>query len=73
VMVENQGVQIDDRLAESMFDKKSSILGYTARRYGGLGISLPMIKEIISAYKGNIWIENRQDSGFTIKFALPRT
>jgi signal transduction histidine kinase len=63
---------IDERLAESVFDKKSSILGYTARRYGGLGISLPMIKEIISAYKGNIWIATNQDSGFAITFTLPR-
>ena len=64
VKVENQGELIDERLAERMFDKKSNILGYTARRYGGLGISLPMIKEIISAYKGNIWIESKQDERF---------
>jgi K+-sensing histidine kinase KdpD len=73
VMVKDQGEVIDERLAENVFDKKSTILGYTARRYGGLGISLPMIKEIVLAYKGNIWIESRQDSGFTIIFTLPRT
>jgi K+-sensing histidine kinase KdpD len=73
VMVEDQGELIEERLANILFDKKSNILGYTTRRYGGLGISLPMIKEIVSAYKGNIWIEKRQDSGFCITFTLPRT
>jgi K+-sensing histidine kinase KdpD len=73
VMVEDQGELIEERLANILFDKKSNILGYTTRRYGGLGISLPMIKEIVSAYKGNIWIEKRQESGFCITFTLPRT
>jgi K+-sensing histidine kinase KdpD/AmiR/NasT family two-component response regulator len=72
VMVKNQGELIDEHLAEKMFEKKSNILGYTPRRYGGLGISLAMIKEIVSAYKGNICFENRQDGGFTITFNLPR-
>jgi K+-sensing histidine kinase KdpD len=73
VKVEDQGELIDERLAESVFDKKSGILGYAARRYGGLGISLPMIKEIVTAYKGNIWIERKPESGFCITFSLPRT
>jgi K+-sensing histidine kinase KdpD len=70
--VEDQGEQIDERLVESVFDKKSGILGYAAKRYGGLGISLPMIKEIITAYKGHIWIERKQENGFAITFSLPR-
>lgn len=72
VKVADQGELLDERTAEGVFDKKSSILGYTARRYGGLGISLPMIKEIITAYKGNLWIESKPESGFSITFSIPR-
>jgi K+-sensing histidine kinase KdpD len=72
VMMKDQGDMIDERLAERIFDKNSRIFGYTAKRFGGLGISLPMIKEIISAYKGRIWIETKQGRGFTIIFSLPR-
>ncbi len=72
VMVEDQGEQIDGSLLESLFDKKSGILGMTAKRYGGLGISLAMIKEIVSAYKGTIWTDSKQDSSFSIAFSLPR-
>jgi signal transduction histidine kinase len=72
VEVDNQGDGIDERLVERMFDNKSSIYGDTARRFGGIGISLPMIKEIISAYKGRIWIDSKQGKGFSISFTVPR-
>jgi signal transduction histidine kinase/DNA-binding response OmpR family regulator len=72
VKVDDQGEQIDEGMMESAFDKKSSILGMIPKRYGGLGISLAMIKAIITAYKGNIWIESKQDNGNTITFTLPR-
>lgn len=73
VTVEDQGDGIDARLVESVFDIKSNINGFTAKRYGGIGISLPLIKEIISIHKGRIWIETNQENGFVIKFSLPRT
>lgn len=72
VKVADQGELLDERTAEGVFDKKSSILGHAPRRYGGLGISLPMIKEIISAYKGSIWTESKPESGFSITFSIPR-
>lgn len=68
----NQGDEIDDQLADRLFEIKSSLFGYTAKRFGGIGISLAMIKEIITAYKGQIWIDSMQGSGFTISFSLPR-
>jgi len=70
--VENQGEQIDGSLLESMFDKKSGILGMTAKRYGGLGISLAMIKEIVSAYRGTTWADSKPDGSFSVAFSLPR-
>jgi signal transduction histidine kinase len=73
VEVDNQADEIDERLVESMFDKKYGIYGDNARRYGGIGISLPMIKEIISSSKGQIWIDNKQGKGFSITFTLPRS
>jgi signal transduction histidine kinase/DNA-binding response OmpR family regulator len=72
INVEDQGEQIDDSLLESVFDKKSGILGMTAKRYGGLGISLAMIKEIVSAYKGTIWACSKPDGSFSVAFSLPR-
>ncbi len=70
--VSDQGDGIDDNMAERLFEINSGIFGFTARRFGGIGISLASIREIISAYKGQIWIDKLQDAGFTIAFSLPR-
>jgi signal transduction histidine kinase len=70
--VSDQGDGIDDNMAERLFVINSGIFGFTARRFGGIGISLASIREIISAYKGQIWIDKLQDAGFTIAFSLPR-
>ncbi len=70
--VSNQGDEIDEQLTDQLFEIKSSLFGYSAKRFGGIGISLAMIKEIITAYKGQIWIDSVQGSGFSISFSLPR-
>ena len=70
--VNNQGDEIDEQLTDQLFEIKSSLFGYSAKRFGGIGISLAMIKEIITAYKGQIWIDSVQGSGFSISFSLPR-
>jgi K+-sensing histidine kinase KdpD len=70
--VSDQGTGIDSQMADRIFDIKSSVFGYTPRRFGGIGISMPRIKEVISAYKGSIWIEPMQGNGFRITFSLPR-
>ncbi|NJD58531.1 MAG: hypothetical protein C3F13_17245 [Anaerolineales bacterium] len=70
--VSDQGNGIDEQAAEWLFQQKSNLFGYTANRFGGIGISLPMIKEIVTTYKGKIWMEPMQEKGFKITFSLPR-
>jgi K+-sensing histidine kinase KdpD/AmiR/NasT family two-component response regulator len=71
VVVKNQGSGIEPSQVERMFDKKSSLFGEEARRFGGIGISLPVIKEIITAHKGEVWIDSGHGKGFTICCSLP--
>ena len=71
VTINDQGEVVEEPPIEAIFDKKSNILGYTGRRFGGIGISLYMIKEIISAYKGEVWAKSETDEGFSIAFSLP--
>jgi len=70
--VTDQGDGIDDALADRVFEVNSGVFGYSAKRFGGIGISLAAIREIISAYKGRIWVDKLQGAGFTIAFSLPR-
>jgi signal transduction histidine kinase/FixJ family two-component response regulator len=70
--VNDLGDGIEDDLADRVFEVNSAIYGHSARRFGGIGISLATVKEVISAYKGQIWIDRLQGTGFTIAFSLPR-
>jgi signal transduction histidine kinase/DNA-binding response OmpR family regulator len=70
--VKDHGEGINNNLSERIFDRKSSLFGEEARRFGGIGISLPMIKEIITAHRGEIWIVSERGKGFSIIFTLPR-
>ena len=72
LMVNNQGEGISENLTRSLFNKKPVVFKAESRRFGGIGIGLPMMKEIISAHQGRIWIESGYDKGFTIIFSLPR-
>ncbi len=42
-----------------------------AERFSGLGISLYLVKEIISRYSGKIWIESQAGKGTTLHILLP--
>jgi two-component system sensor histidine kinase VicK len=69
--VKDQGDGINESLTEKLFDKNSDQPAADIRRFCGIGISLPMMKEIISAHRGEIWIESEPGKGFTIAFSLP--
>jgi K+-sensing histidine kinase KdpD len=73
VSVRNQVEHIDEVSSDDVFDKKIPIMGYTGNRFGGIGISLPVCKEIVSAYKGQIWAKNEMGKGFVVTFTLPKS
>jgi two-component system sensor histidine kinase VicK len=70
--VKDQGDGIDESLAERLFDKNVDQHTVEGRRFCGISISLPMMKEIISAHRGEIWIESEPGKGFSIAFSLPQ-
>jgi signal transduction histidine kinase/AmiR/NasT family two-component response regulator len=70
--IHNQGEGIDENLLSNLFDKKSGLYGDQAKRFGGIGISLSMIKEIITAHQGQVWVESGPGKGFTVFFSLKR-
>ena len=69
--VQDQGKGVNQNMAEWLFDKQANLYDDEARRFGGLGISLPMMKEIITAHRGEISVESNPGKGFTISFTLP--
>ena len=55
-----------------LFERFYQAEGGVTRRFGGMGLGLALVREIILKHNGRIWA-NSQGEGFglTITFALP--
>lgn len=72
VRVQDTGIGIPEEHLTRVFDRFYQVDGSTTRRFGGLGLGLSVVKEIIEAHSGKVWAESKEGEGTTIKFVLPR-
>lgn len=72
VTVADQGIGVPKDKQEKIFERFYQVDGSTRRRFGGTGIGLAIVKRIIDAHKGRIWIESELDKGSTFFFTLPK-
>lgn len=68
--VEDEGIGIPAELREKVFDKFYRIDNSDKRKEGGTGIGLALVKEIITAHDGRVWIEQNSPVGSRVLFAL---
>ena len=69
-MVKDQGAGIDPNDLPHLFD-----LLYRGKGQGqesGLGLGLAIVKRIIDAHNGRIWVESLPNQGAAFYFALPK-
>jgi signal transduction histidine kinase len=72
VSVSDQGVGIEEKEFDRIFDKFSQISeDKPEQKPGGTGLGLPICKEIVCNYGGNIWVESQRGAGSTFSFTLP--
>lgn len=70
VSVKDTGIGIDPKVLPHLFDTRVQSDPSAANRFGGLGIRLGLIKEIITAHGGKIWAESKAGEGSTFHFTL---
>ena len=72
VTVSDTGLGINWRQADKIFEKPENPPRSPGnRRFGGLGIHLHLIKEIITHHKGKVWVESKTGQGANFHFTLP--
>lgn len=69
--VADSGVGIAPEYQENIFDKFYRV-DASDTAVPGLGIGLYLLKKIIEAHRGRIWVESARDRGTTFFFNLPR-
>lgn len=70
VSVIDTGIGIKEKQLAKIFETQSLSLP-ESQRFGGLGVHLPLVKEMIIGNQGKIWADSRPGQGSTFTFALP--
>ena len=72
VVVKDQGIGIPQEKHKKIFERFYQVDGSARRRFGGTGIGLAIVKRIIDAHNGTIWLESEVEKGSAFYFSLPK-
>jgi signal transduction histidine kinase len=64
------GPGLDPRQAARVFEKNAQA-NRRAQPFGGLGIGLPLIQELITGLHGKVWVESKPGQGTSFHFVVP--
>jgi signal transduction histidine kinase len=71
VSIRDEGIGMPPDQHERIFERFYQIDGSARRRFGGTGIGLAIVKRIIDAHEGQIWVESEINKGSSFFFTLP--
>jgi signal transduction histidine kinase len=72
VAVRDQGIGIASEHLSRIFERFYQADGSTTRRFGGMGIGLALVWEIVEAHRGSVMVESEQGKGSTFVVSLPQ-
>jgi len=71
VLVQDRGIGIPQELQEKIFERFYQVDATARRKFGGIGIGLALVREILELNHSQIRVENRVLGGSTFRFTLP--
>jgi len=69
--VSDTGIGIPKDQLGRVFDRFYQVDGSIRRRYGGVGLGLALVKEIVESFGGRVAVESQQGAGTTFTIWLP--
>jgi GAF domain-containing protein/anti-sigma regulatory factor (Ser/Thr protein kinase) len=71
IKVTDTGIGVPEDQLTRIFDRFYQVDGSMTRRYGGTGLGLALVKEIVEAHQGKVSVESTAGKGSTFHIALP--
>ena len=71
ISVSDQGMGIPESHLPKVFDRFHRVDNRDTREVGGTGIGLYLVKHLVEAHSGKIWVESEVGKGSTFHFILP--
>ncbi len=72
LVVSSSGNNLEPQLANKQSDRANRKQEARAEMFGGIGIGLGLIKEVVSGHQGKIWVESPTGQGSRFHITLPR-
>lgn len=69
--VRDQGIGIGPESIGKLFTRFFRVDNTETRRIGGAGLGLELVKRLVEAHQGEVWVESALGQGSTFFFALP--
>ena len=70
--VSDNGTGMSEHDASRIFDEFYRVDNTINQKVKGTGLGLTLVKNIIQAHQGKIWVESRLNQGSTFSFSLPK-
>jgi PAS domain S-box-containing protein len=71
VWIADQGIGIPPEARAKLFGKFFRVDNLETRNIGGTGLGLALVKGIVEAHQGDVWVESEVGRGSTFFFSLP--
>lgn len=71
IWIADEGAGIPEEAIPKLFERFFRVDNKETRHIGGAGLGLALVKEIVAAHKGRVWVESTLGQGSTFYFTLP--
>jgi PAS domain S-box-containing protein len=71
IRVEDQGIGMSPQTVPHLFTKFFRVDSKETRGIKGTGLGLALVKEIVTAHRGRLWVKSEPGKGSTFYFSLP--
>lgn len=68
--VQDEGIGVPTDQLERVFERFYQVDGSATRRYGGTGLGLALVKEVVEAHGGAVWVESEGIAGQGSTFSV---